>query len=78
MQHHRDWSNAPITGPIFRPQECANYLGISISSFYELVSRGELPPLLKLTQRGRASGLPKGWLDIVIADRASQAVRGLR
>ena len=78
MKHHIDWSALPVTGPIFRPQKCADYLGISISSFYELVSRGELPPLLKLTQRGRASGLPKGWLDIVIADRATQATRGPR
>lgn len=78
MQNQRDWSSTPVAGPIFRPQECASYLGISVSSFYELVSRGELPPLLKLTDRGRASGLPKGWLDIVIADRASQLMRGSR
>lgn len=77
MTQHRDWSISPVAGPIYRPQECATYLGISISSFYELISRGELPPLLKLTQRGRASGLPKSWLDIVLADHAAQATQSL-
>ena len=75
MNYQRDWANSPVAGPFFRPPECASYLGISLSSLYEHIGRGDLPPLLKLTQRGRTSGLPKSWLDIALADRALQATQ---
>jgi predicted DNA-binding transcriptional regulator AlpA len=67
-EKHPEYS-AMIMGPYFRPQAAAVYLGISISSFYNLVQQGLLPAPIKIGPR--ASCVPKVWLDRVMAERAA-------
>lgn len=55
------------SGPLLRPADAANYLGLSISSFYGLIQSGALPPLVKIGPR--AAGMPKPWLDRLIQER---------
>ena len=78
MQNHINWSNEPILGPMLRPREASAYLGVSVSHYYELVSRHELPPLVKLSTRARASGHPKSWLDKVLQNWAANSLEGVR
>lgn len=59
----------PACGPLLRPAVAA-YLGLSISTFYEQIKAGMLPPLVKIGSR--ASGVPKPWLDAFIAARATE------
>lgn len=68
----KPWASIPPRGPIFRPSAAAAYVGLGLSTFYELVKLGELPPLLKLSNRARASGVPQCWLDAVIAAKAPE------
>ena len=70
------WKDINPTGPIFRPREAAAYYGVSLSSYYELIQAGELPQFIKLGGRARASGVPRPWLDAVIAHRATAARGG--
>lgn len=60
----------PACGPLLRPAAAAAYLGLSISTFYEQIKAGMLPPLVKIGSR--ASGVPKPWLDAFIAARATE------
>lgn len=59
----------PASGPMLRPARAAAYLGLSLSTFYEQIKSGELPPLVKVGLR--ASAMPQPWLDTVIAHRAN-------
>ena len=70
------WAGIPATGPILRPKDAAEYLGYGRSQFYALVGKGELPQLIKLgSGAGGASGVPKPWLDAVIAARAAEGAQ---
>ena len=74
LNHARQpWAEIPPNGPIIRTTEAAEYLGLSIAQFYALANRGVLPKALKIGPR--ASGVPRAWLDAIIADRASRAAR---
>lgn len=64
------WNALPPTGPILRPAQAARYFGVSLSTYYELIHAGVVPPFLKLSHRARASGVPKPWLDAAIAGLA--------
>jgi predicted DNA-binding transcriptional regulator AlpA len=61
------WEAVTPAGPILRPAEAAKYLGLSIQCYYLMASRGDLPSPVKIGTR--ASGVPRPWLDAVIADR---------
>lgn len=63
------WESIAPTGPILRPADAAAYLGISSANYYEKASKGILPSPLKLG--GRASGVPRPWLDAIIGRAAS-------
>lgn len=65
------WNTLPPTGPILRPAEAARYFGVSLSTYYELIHAGVVPPFLKLSHRARASGVPQPWLDAAIAGLAN-------
>lgn len=65
------WAHVPAAGPILRPSAAAEYFGVSISTYYELIQAGVVPPFIKLSHRARASGVPKVWLDAAIAARAN-------
>lgn len=62
------WDGVAPTGPILRPADAAAYLGISVPGYYDKAAKGALPAPLKLG--GRASGVPRNWLDAVIARAA--------
>ena len=64
------WAHLPAIGPILRPADAAAYLGISVQGYYEKAAAGSLPVPLKITG-GRASGVPRPWLDAVIAAAAA-------
>lgn len=63
------WMGIPATGPLLRPADAARYLGLGISTMYDQIQRGEIPPLVKIG--ARASGIPKPWLDAAIQLRAA-------
>lgn len=71
---NRPWDTVAATGPILRPADAAAYLGLSVAGYYEKAAKGALPTPLKLG--GRASGIPRPWLDAVIGNAAS--LRGAR
>lgn len=64
------WHGLPVTGPILRQRDASAYMGISRSTFYRLVSEGELPPPINLTSN--AKGFPKPWLDAVLEAWAAE------
>ena len=66
------WLTTVVEGPLLPPAEAASYLGVSRASFYRFVEDGVLPrPILMGT---RASGLPKSWLDSILAARAAASL----
>lgn len=65
------WEAVPPTGPILRPAAAAEYLGLSVSGFYKQVAKGLMPAPIAIGRR--ASGVPRAWLDSVIASRISTA-----
>lgn len=65
------WQTIPASGPFLRPSLAAAYLGIGVSTYYEMAKSGELPPFVKLSDKSRASGVPKNWLDSVVAARVA-------
>ncbi len=67
------WERLPAQGPIMRPAAAAAYFGVSISTYYELIQVGIVPPFIKLSHRARASGVPKAWLDAAIAACAAKS-----
>ena len=66
----KPWKSIAATGPILRTELAAEYLGISKQRYYSLAAEGALPTPLKIGTR--ASGLPRPWLDAIIAERASR------
>ena len=69
------YKSKPVIGPVMRPKEAARYIGVSVSCFYSLIKSGEIPPLIKLT--GRASGIPKPWLDAWLSLRFEEEQKPL-
>jgi len=67
----RPWSGVVPTGPMLRPADAAAYLGISLPSYYERATKGVVPTPMKIG--GRASGVPRPWLDAVIGHAATTA-----
>lgn len=67
------WADIPATGPLLRPKDAAAYIGYSPQQYYALATIGEMPPLIKIGrgQKG-ASGVPRPWLDAVIASRHAE------
>ena len=68
------WINIPATGPLLRPKAAATYLGCSVTQLYRLVAAGVVPKPFKATASGVASGIPRPWLDAVIAARAAEVM----
>lgn len=65
------WRDIPATGPLLRPLAAAEYLGITKSSYYRLAKTGDLPLPVRIGQR--FAGVPKPWLDAIIASHAEAA-----
>lgn len=67
------WADIPPIGPMLRPNEAARYLGITKPHLYRLANEGRLPRPFKLFGGGSnaAAGIPKPWLDAIIAEAAS-------
>jgi excisionase family DNA binding protein len=63
----RPWAEIPATGPFLRVRSAAEYLGLSVSHYYSLAKRGDLPGVVKIGER--ASGVPRPWLDAVVKSR---------
>lgn len=77
MTHTTDmpWNAVPPTGPMLRPSEAAAYLGFkSRQQLYEMVRCGEVPAPIRLRKVGNASGIPRPWLDAIIAARVAESV----
>ena len=66
----RPWDEVPATGPLLRVRVAAQYLGLSISHYYALAQRGELPNVIKIGER--AAGVPTPWLDAVVRARVGE------
>ena len=59
------WKGVVAAGPLLRPDEAAKYVGFSTPHYYRMVARGLLPKPIKVGER--ATGVPRPWLDAVIA-----------
>ena len=69
------WSSVLPTGPMLRPDEAAAYLGFkSRQKLYAMVRKGEVPAPIRLRKEGNASGIPRPWLDAVIAARVAESM----
>ena len=66
---NQPWHGIAATGPLLRTIDAAAYLGISVPGYYEKAAKGALPSPLKIG--GRASGVPRPWLDAVIGYAAT-------
>ena len=65
------WAGIEPEGPILRPPDAAEYYGVGLSTYYQLAEAGHVPKPMKLADRARSSGVPKPFLDAVIAARVS-------
>lgn len=64
------WKSIPATGPLLRPAQAAEYLGYkSRSHYYTLAQQGRVPAPIHVG--GSAAGVPKPWLDAIIAAAAA-------
>jgi len=61
------WKSVTPTGPLLRPKQAAEYLGISVSTYYLRAAEGRLPDPKRLAAGMRVAGIPRPWLDAVIA-----------
>jgi len=52
---------------IYRPADAARFLGISKPTLYRLIKNGELPPLIKISDR--ASGIQEETLIVFLDSR---------
>lgn len=68
---NRPWATVPPTGPVLRPEDAAEYLGISVTTYYDQAGKGMLPSPFQIGVR--ATGVPRPWLDAVVTARALQA-----
>ena len=67
-QSNPTWTRVRPEGRMLRPKEVADTLSLSRSQIYEMISRGEFPPFVKLS--ARASALPESWLHAFLSFRA--------
>ena len=67
------WDELPAEGPLLRPAQAAQFLSISIASYYALAKLGQVPKPVKITPNGRASGVPKNQLEAFVRSRAYNA-----
>lgn len=67
------WKSLPATGPLLRPAQAAEYLGYkSRTHYYNLVRQGVVPAPIQIGPGGTSAvGVPKPWLDAVIAAAAA-------
>lgn len=65
------WAGIPASGPLLRPTEAARYIGFSRATYYVLAKQGIVPPPIHIGVGDRSgAGVPKPWLDAVIAAAA--------
>jgi excisionase family DNA binding protein len=76
MADKQPWAGIPAQTPILRPSEAARHLGVSRSQFYTLVANGDLPRPFRIGER--SVGLPKAWLDSVVAARFAESLEAVR
>lgn len=69
MTFAQPWKNCSPEGGLLRPNEIARFLGVSRTSVYRLISSGQLPKPISIGPR--AVGMPKAWLESVVAARAA-------
>jgi predicted DNA-binding transcriptional regulator AlpA len=63
-----------VTGPLLGPVEAAAYLGFrSRTKFYEMVNQGHLPAPIRLRDGAKLTGIPRPWLDAIIAARVAES-----
>jgi len=67
------WLDVEPTGPFLRPKQAAEYIGVSLAGYYQHANDGNLPKFVKLSLN--ASGVPRPWLDAVIAARCGKEHR---
>ncbi|MFP9139235.1 helix-turn-helix transcriptional regulator [Devosia sp. XGJD_8] len=67
------WSDIDPAGAQYRVKDVQLLLRISRGKIYEMISSGELPPLIKIGER--CSAMPKSWLDAYIRFRAEVVTR---
>lgn len=73
----KPWAAIPPRGPLLRVPEAARYIGYSKTQFYALVASGELPKPIKIGRGfNGSSGVPRAWLDAIIAAKAAESVTG--
>ncbi len=67
------WADLPATGPLLRVPAAAEYLGYSAAGYYQRAREGSFPKPISIGIGMRAvSGVPKPWLDAIIADCAAK------
>ncbi|ALJ12521.1 helix-turn-helix transcriptional regulator [Sphingopyxis macrogoltabida] len=67
----KPWLGISPTGPLLRAKDAAEYVACSKAHFFTQIEKGILPPLIHIDPECRARGVPKPWLDAVIAERAA-------
>lgn len=72
INQNRPWKDVAPTGRMLRPSAVVERTGLSKSSIYELIKRGDFPPFVKLS--ARASVMPEAWLHAFISARAARAI----
>lgn len=76
MELVRPWAHVPATGPMLRPKGAAAYLGYSLSQYYALAAQGVVPrPIRMGPGHNGGAGVPRPWLDALIAARAAGGVQ---
>lgn len=63
------WDSVVATGPILRPADAAEYIGVSLPAYYAGAAKGRFPSPIKIGNR--ASGVPRPWLDAFIGASAA-------
>ena len=76
MEASKPWQGVPATGPMLRPKDAAAYLGYSVSQFYSLAAQGFVPQPIRIGPgHNGGAGVPRPWLDALIAARAAGAAK---
>ena len=66
------WKSIAATGPLLRPAKAAEYPGYSRSHYYNLARQGLVPMPLHIGRGDTAAvGVPRPWLDAIIAAAAA-------
>lgn len=70
------WKGIPAQLPMMRLKTIVEETGLSRSVVYDLIARGELPPLIKIGSR--ASAMPRIWLEAYIQSKCEVNVTPLQ